>query len=179
MVHIFFITFLIFPFLWGGGEVYGFLMESLTCLVLFLCCLMTQSLFIFYLCVVKLFNRFRKNNKCMTQKQKWYATLTFVVWILTNHTIITWNPLTSVINFGMCTKLITGCVSTSGGGIFYFGGIAFSLSMCRLITKQFVRRAIQSPSVIISFSVLFAWKMLTPLILAVTNIWFQRFNAEA
>ena len=27
---------------------------------------------------------------------------------------------TSVINFGMCTELTTECVSTSGGGLFFF-----------------------------------------------------------
>ena len=31
--------------------------------------------------------------------------------------------LTSVINFEMCTKLITGCISTSGCGLFYFGAM--------------------------------------------------------
>ena len=45
-----------------------------------------------------------------------------------------------MINFGMCTKLITGCVSTIGGGIFYFGDMTSYLSMLKLFIKQYVNR---------------------------------------
>ena len=55
--------------------------------------------------------------------------------------IITLTRLTSVINFIMCTKLTTGWVSTSAGGIFHFGVMALYLSMYALNTKLSVKRA--------------------------------------
>ena len=60
-------------------------------------------------------------------------------------TIITWNRLTSVINFGMCTDLINGCIIKSGDGMFYFVAMVLSLSMRKLFTKIFVKRERWSP----------------------------------
>ena len=121
----------------------------------------------------------QKNGKCMTPEQKWCTTFTFFVWMLTTHTITKWTLLTSVIHFGMCAELTTGCVSTRGGGLLYFGVMSSSLSMRTLSTKHYVNRERWSPWVIISFSVWFAWRILTPQILAAAIIWFQWFTTKA
>ena len=102
------------------------LMASLTCLVLLLCHFMTQSLFILSQCVAITLNGFKKHTNCMTPKQRWYVTLTFCVWMWMTCKNKTWTRLTSVINFGMRTKLTSVCLSTGGGGIFSFGSMASS-----------------------------------------------------
>ena len=121
----------------------------------------------------------QKTRQVYDPKQRWYMTLTFCVWIWMTRTIITWNRLTAVINFGMCTKLTTGCVSTSSGDLFSFGDMAPSLSMHKLFTKHFVKRARCIPWAIMSFSVWFAWRRLNTQNLAAKIIWFRRFDAEA
>ena len=153
-------------------------MVSPICPVLLLCWFMTQRLLILSQCVEMSLNRFRKYGKCMTPKHKWYMKLYFCIWLLTIHTIITWPRFTSVINFVMCNEFPTKCVSTSGGGLFYFGATILSLSICTLFTKHPVKRARWIPWVIMSFGVWFAWRRLTPQILAAVIIWFQRFNSE-
>ena len=139
-----------------------FLMASPTFPELLLCRFMTQSLFIFSPCVATPLNGFRKNDECMTPKQKWYVMFTFFVWMLKTCTIITWTWLASVINLGMCTNFITGCVITSGGDIFYFGDMASSLPMRTLFTKHFFMGERWIPWVVIIFGVWFAWIIFTP-----------------
>ena len=149
-----------------------------TFLVFLPCQIMKKSPLFFSRCVATSLNGFRKHCKCMTSKHKWYVTLTFCVWILMILTIITWTQLNSVINFGMFTNLITRCVSTSGGGIFYFGATASSLSMCTSFTKKYMKRQSWSPWVIMSFDVWFDWQRLTPQNFSAAMIWFHWFKAE-
>ena len=89
-------------------------------------------------CVATPLNEFRKNVKCMTQKQKWYMTLTSWVLMWATHTIITWSWLAPVINFWMCTKLTTEWVIKSGDGVFSFRDMASYLSICTLFTNHFL-----------------------------------------
>ena len=137
-------------------------MACLTFPVLFLCWFITPSLLVFYQFVVTPLNSFRKHAKCMTLNQIWYVMLTFFVLMWMTFTIMTQNRLTSVINFRMCTKLTTGCLSTSCGGIFSFGDVAFSLSMLKLFTKRFVNRERWIQWDNMSFGIWFAWQILTP-----------------
>ena len=148
-------------------------------LILLLCGFMTISLFTLSCCVVIPSNWFRKHVKCMTPINKYYVTHTFCVLILVTHTIMAFPWLTSVINFLICTNFTNGCVSISGGGLFYFEVMPLSFSMRTLFTKHFVNRARWIPWVIINFGMWFAWRKLTPRILAAAIIWFQRFNAKA
>ena len=133
---------------------------------------------IFSKCVATSLNGFIKHGKCMSSKQKWYATLSFGVWMLMIHTIITWTQFNSVINFRMFTNFITRCVSTSCGGIFSFGDTASSLWMCTSFTKQSMKRERWSPWVIMSFDLWFDWQRLTPQNSAAAIIWFHWFKTE-
>ena len=152
-------------------------MESPNLPVLLLCRFMTQILFAFYWCVTRPTNGLRKHVECMNLKQKWYMGITFWTWIWKNHTIITWTWLNSEINFWMCTKLITEWVSTISVGLFSFRAMALYLSMHTLFLKNSLKMERLSPWVVMSFGVWFAWKILTPRILAATIIWFKHFNA--
>ena len=138
------------------------MMAYLTFLFLFPYRFMTQNLFIFYQCISILLNGFRKKDTFMAPKYKWFMMLTFRFWMLVTHTIITWTWLASVINLGMCTNFITGCVITSGGDIFYFGDMASSLPMRTLFTKHFFMGERWIPWVVIIFGVWFAWIIFTP-----------------
>ena len=91
----------------------------------------------------------------------------------------TMSLVSQVINYIMCTKLNTGCVSTSGVGLFYFWGVSFSLSMRTLFTKHSVKRERWSPWVIMILGIWFAWWIVNPQIWVATIFRFQRFNAEA
>ena len=157
----------------------NFLMVSSAFPLLLLCRFMEQILFILSRCVAMPFNGFIKHGKIMNPNQKWYMALTFWVLMITTHTIIKWTRLISVTNLGLCTNLTNRCVSTSGGGIVYFGGISLSLSMRTIFVKQSVERVRWTPGVIMSFGVCFSWRRLTPQILAAAIISFQRFVTEA
>ena len=165
--------FFLFPYLFVGkqGRLW-WLMASQTCLVLFLCWFMTQILFIFYWCDVTPLNGFRKHAKRINTNHRWYVMLTFCVWMWTTCTTKTWTRLTSVIKFIMCTKLTTGCKSTSGGGLFYLDAMASYFSMRTLFTKHFVKRERWSPWAITSFGIFFAWRRSTPKLLVAAIIWF-------
>ena len=120
-----------------------------------------------------------RTSQVYTLKQKWYATLSFCVWMWRTHTIITWTHLTLVINFGMCTELTTICVFKSGDGIFYFGDTATSLLMHKLFIKRFLKKARWILWSIISFDVWLACQILASQVLVAMIIWFQQFNAKA
>ena len=152
------------------------LMASPTWPLLFLCQFITQILFIFSWCVVIPLNGFRKHAKCMTPNQIWYVALTFSVWMWTTCTTKTWIWSTSVMNLGMCNKFTTGCVSTSGDGLFSFGVMASSFSMHLLFTKNFFTRERWIPWAIMSFGIWFDWRRFPPQVLAAATIWFWWFN---
>ena len=103
------------------------LMVSPTYPVVFMCQFTVQILFIYSCYVAMKFNCFIKHGKCVAPKMKWYTKINFCVWMWTTHTIMIWTWLISVINFGMCTKLKTGWVSTSVGGLFSFVPMALPL----------------------------------------------------
>ena len=126
-------------------------MESLTCLFLLLYQYMTRSLLTFSQCVMMPLNGFRKHSKCMNPNHRWYVMLTFCVWMWVTCTTKTWTWLTSVINFIMCTKFTTGCVGTSVGGIFSFGAMASSFSICALIYKTLFKEVKVKPMVHYNF----------------------------